>query len=55
MIFCDHLRNGGEIFVTNDTKGKGFFKGDRRIKLETVLYTRIMTRDEFLIEFGEKV
>ena len=53
MIFCDHLRNGGEIFVTNDTKG--FIKGDRRITLKTVLYTRIMTRDEFLIEFGEKV
>ncbi len=53
MIFCDHLRNGGEIFVTNDTKG--FIKGDRRIMLENVFYTRIMTRDEFLIEFGEKV
>jgi len=52
MIFCDHLRNGGEIFVTNDTKG--FIKGDRRIKLENVFYTRIMTRDEFLIEFGTK-
>ncbi len=52
MIFCDHLRNGGEIFVTNDTKG--FVKGDRRIKLENVFYTRIMTRDEFLTEFGTK-
>ncbi len=52
MIFCDHLRNGGEIFVTNDTKG--FIKGDRRIKLENVFFTRIMTRDEFLTEFGTK-
>jgi len=52
MIFCAHVRNGGEIFVTNDTKG--FINDDRRIKLENVLYTRIMTRDEFLTEFGTK-
>jgi len=52
MIFCDHVRNGGEIFVTKDTKG--FIKGDRRITLENVFYTRIMTRDEFLTEFGTK-
>ena len=52
MILCAHVRNGGEIFVTKDTKG--FIKGDRRITLENVLYTRIMTRDEFLIEYGTK-
>jgi len=52
MIFCAHLRNGGKIFVTNDEKG--FINDDRRVKLENVLYTRIMTRDEFLIEFGTK-
>ena len=52
MIFCAHVKNGGEIFVTKDTKG--FVKGDRRITLENVLYTRIMTRDEFLIEYGTK-
>jgi len=52
MIFCAHLRNGGKIFVTNDEKG--FINDDRRVKLENVLYTRIMTRDEFLTEFGTK-
>ena len=52
MIFCAHVKNGGEIFVTKDTKG--FIKGDRRIKLENVFYTRIMTRNEFLFEYGTK-
>ena len=52
MILCAHVRNGGEIFVTKDTKG--FIKGDRRITLENVFYTRIMTRDEFLFEYGTK-
>ena len=52
MIFCDHVRDGGEIFVTNDTKG--FVKGGRRASLEKEFHTRIMTRIEFLFVFGEK-
>ncbi len=52
MIFCDHVRDGGEIFVTNDTKG--FVKGGRRTSLEKEFRTRIMTRIEFLFVFGEK-
>ncbi len=52
MIFCAHVRKHRAIFVTNDEKG--FVKGDRRIKLETEVHTRVMTRDEFLTEFGTK-
>ena len=52
MIFCGHVRDGGEIFVTNDTKG--FVKGGRRASLEKEFHTRIMTRIEFLFVFGEK-
>jgi len=52
MIFCTHVREHRAIFVTNDISG--FIKGDRRIKLEKEFHTRIMTRDEFLTEFGTK-
>ena len=52
IIFCAHVREHRAIFVTNDISG--FIKGDRRIKLEKEFHTQIMTRDEFLTEFGTK-
>lgn len=52
IIFCSHVREYRAIFVTNDISG--FIKGDRRIKLEKAFHTLIMTRDEFLIQFGIK-
>ena len=52
IIFCSHVREHRAIFVTNDISG--FIKGDRRIKLEKAFHTLIMTRDEFLIQFGIK-
>jgi len=52
MIFCAHVREHRAIFVTNDISG--FIKDDRRIKLEKEFHTRVMTRDEFLFEFGTK-
>ena len=52
IIFCAHVREHRDIFVTNDISG--FIKGDRRIKLEKAFHTLIMTRDEFLIQYGIK-
>ncbi len=52
IIFCAHVREHRAIFVTNDIFG--FIKGDRRIKLEKAFHTVIMTRDEFLIQYGIK-
>jgi len=52
IIFCAHVREHRAIFVTNDISG--FIKGDRRIKLEKAFHTLIMTRDEFLIQYGIK-
>ena len=52
IIFCSHVREHRAIFVTNDISG--FIKGARRIKLEKAFHTLIMTRDEFLIQFGIK-
>ena len=52
IIFCAHVREHRAIFVTNDISG--FIKGDRRIKLEKAFHTVIMTRDEFLIQYGIK-
>jgi len=52
IIFCAHVREHRDIFVTNDISG--FIKGDRRIQLEKSFHTLIMTRDEFLIQFGIK-
>jgi len=46
------VREHRAIFVTNDISG--FIKGDRRIKLEKAFHTLIMTRDEFLIQYGIK-
>ena len=50
IIFCAHVREHRAIFVTNDISG--FIKGDRRIQLEKAFHTVIMTRDEFLIQYG---
>lgn len=52
IIFCSHVREHRDIFVTNDISG--FIKGDRRIQLEKAFHTLIMTRDEFLIQYGIK-
>ncbi len=52
IIFCSHVREHRAIFVTNDISG--FIKGGRRIQLEKAFHTLIMTRDEFLIQFGIK-
>ncbi len=52
IIFCAHVREHRAIFVTNDISG--FIKSDRRIKLEKAFHTVIMTRDEFLIQYGIK-
>ena len=46
MILSAHIRDGRDIFVTNDRKG--FIEGGRRERLETEFATRIMTGDEFL-------
>lgn len=50
MIFCAHVREGRDIFVTNDTNG--FIDEGRRGELETQFSTRIMTQAEFLSAHG---
>lgn len=52
MIFCAHVREKRAVFVTNDKRG--FIRKDRRAKLEEMFDTRILTRQEFLAEFGAK-
>jgi len=52
MIFCAHVRAQRQIFLTDDSKG--FVRSGRRERLEQGFATRIMTRTEFLSEFGEK-
>jgi copper chaperone CopZ len=46
MILSAHIREGREIFVTNDVKG--FIRRGRRELLEREFGTRIMTSEEFL-------
>ena len=46
MIFCTHVREGREIFVTLDTKA--FVRGGRKERLESLYQTRIMTRQQFV-------
>lgn len=46
IILLTHLRERGEIFVTNDTKG--FIQGGRRERLQSEFGAKIMTADEFL-------
>ena len=45
MIFCAHAREKRDIFVTQDAKG--FISGERKMRLESLFHTRIMTRKEF--------
>jgi len=47
MILSTHIREGRQMFVTNDTKG--FIQGGRRERLQREFGTRIMTADEFLM------
>jgi hypothetical protein len=46
MILSAHIRDGRQIFVTNDVKG--FIHGGRRESLEREFGTKIMTAEEFL-------
>jgi hypothetical protein len=45
MILSTHIREGRDIFVTNDAKG--FIQGGRRELLETEFGIRVMTTLEF--------
>ena len=49
MIFCAHVREGRQIFVTNDTNG--FIDEGRRAELERRFGTRIMTSAEFIATY----
>jgi len=46
LIFEGHVRNGRDVFVTNDERA--FIRDGRRQRLETTFSTRIMTSAEFL-------
>ena len=46
MILCAHIREGRDIFVTNDVKG--FIADGRRELIEREFETRIMTSREFI-------
>ena len=46
MIFHAHVREGRDIFVTNDDRG--FIRCSRREKLQERFNTRVMTRNEFI-------
>jgi hypothetical protein len=46
MILSAHIREGRQLFVTNDVKG--FVQGGRREVLEREFGTKIMTAEEFL-------
>ena len=46
MIFHAHVREGRDIFVTNDIRT--FIKNDRREKLQKRFNTQIMTSEEFI-------
>jgi len=48
MILEAHAREGRQIFVTNDRRG--FIDDGRRAKLQSLLKTRILTREELLKE-----
>ena len=52
MIFCVHIRERRDIFITNDEKG--FVREGRRERLQADFATRIMTREEFLQEVSGK-
>ena len=46
MILLAHIREGRDIFVTNDTRG--FIRDGRRERIEERFNTKIMTSAEFL-------
>ena len=46
MILSAHIRDGRQVFVTNDVKG--FIHGGRRELLECEFGTKIVTAEEFL-------
>ncbi len=52
MIFCAHIKKHNHILVTDDKRG--FIRHGKRAELEKTFNTRIMTRHEFVYEFGEK-
>ncbi|MDQ3776299.1 MAG: hypothetical protein M3461_19045 [Pseudomonadota bacterium] len=52
MILCAHVREKRDIFVTDDRRA--FVRNDRRVKLEQLFSTRIMTQPEFLAKFSRK-
>jgi len=48
MIFCTHVREGRDIFVTNDVKALGSEGSEQRLRVNTVApKTKIMTLPEF--------
>lgn len=51
MILCAHVQHGRDVFVSLDNKA--YFREGRRARLELVLGTRIMTREEALILLQE--
>lgn len=51
MIFCAHVRERRDIFVTNDQRG--FVRKQRREALERAYSTKVMTKDEFLAAFAK--
>lgn len=52
MIFCAHVREKRDIFVTNDQRG--FIRKGRRENLERTYSTKVMTKDEFLAAFAKR-
>lgn len=46
IILCTHIKEGRDIFVTNDSKG--FIRGGRREQIEGEFGTKIMTSSEFI-------
>jgi hypothetical protein len=53
MIFCTHVRDARDLFVTDDRKA--FIDGGRREAFESTFGTRILTSAECLSEFGDAV
>lgn len=51
MIFCAHIRERRDVFVTEDRKG--FVNEGRRERLQQKFNTNIMTKDEFLAAYGK--
>ena len=51
MIFCAHVREKRDIFVTNDQRG--FIRKQRRESLERAYSTKVMTKDEFMATFAK--